>query len=221
MCENFLGCRPHWGLFKHIFTIRSQSVKKAKSSDSKTHVIQMCGGLGIQKRNRSAFPAVTLPESVRGWQSSWFYCQDVPTPGHSTGLPPFSFDRVQTPAPLKVTAAETMETRMVVDRVVQLINDGVTGLDLLEVFLSRRIQPLQARDHPMWLYSGPDDTARVHPEEVPLDTVALWLKGITGNQDNPRGSRRVVPFGSDIPPDKVHSPLRLFSICVPTALGIG
>ena len=23
MCENFLGCRPHWGLFKHIFTIRS------------------------------------------------------------------------------------------------------------------------------------------------------------------------------------------------------
>ena len=23
MCENFLGCRPHWGLFKHIFTCRS------------------------------------------------------------------------------------------------------------------------------------------------------------------------------------------------------
>ena len=33
MCENFLGCRPHWGLLKHIFTIRSQSVKKANSSD--------------------------------------------------------------------------------------------------------------------------------------------------------------------------------------------
>ena len=84
---------------------------------------------------------MTLPESVRGWQSSWFCCQDVATPGHSTGLPPFSFDRVQTPAPLKVTAAETMETRMLVDRVVLLINDGVTGLDLLEVFLARRIQP--------------------------------------------------------------------------------
>ena len=53
---------------------------------------------------------------------------------------------------------------MLVDRVVQLINDGVMGLDLLEVFLSRRIQPLQARDHPMWLYPGPDNTARVHPE---------------------------------------------------------
>ena len=39
MCENFLGCRPHWGLFKHIFTIHSQSVKKEKTSDEKTHVI--------------------------------------------------------------------------------------------------------------------------------------------------------------------------------------
>lgn len=78
----------------------------------------MCGGLGIEKRHRSAFPAMTLPESVRGWQSTWFYFQDVAAPGQSTGLPPFLFDRVQTPTPLKVTADETMETRMLVDRVV-------------------------------------------------------------------------------------------------------
>ena len=78
---------------------------------------------------------------------------------------------------------------MLVDRVVQLINDSVTGLDLLEVFLARRIHPLQSHDHLMLLYSGPGDSTRVHPEEVPLGTVALWLKGITGNQDNPRGSR--------------------------------
>ena len=74
MCENFLGCRPHWGLFKHIFTCRSQTVKKASPDDERTKVIQMCGGLGIQMRSKSAFPAMTLPESVRGWQSTWFYC---------------------------------------------------------------------------------------------------------------------------------------------------
>ena len=39
MCECFLGCPAHWGLFKHIFTVRSQSVKKARSSDDRTHVI--------------------------------------------------------------------------------------------------------------------------------------------------------------------------------------
>ena len=92
---------------------------------------------------------MTLPESVRGWQSTWFYCQDLPTPGQSTGLPHFTFDHVQTPSSLKVTASENVETKMLVEKVFQLINEGVTGMDLLEVFLSQRIQPLQARDHPM------------------------------------------------------------------------
>lgn len=43
---------------------------------------------------------------------------------------------------------------MLMERVVQRIREGVTGMDLVEVFLSRRIQPLQARDHSMWMYSG-------------------------------------------------------------------
>ena len=85
---------------------------------------------------------MTLPESVRGWQSTWFYRQDIAAPGQSTGLPHFTFDHVQTPAPLKVSATESVETKMLVEKVVQLINEGVTGLDLLDVFLSRCIQLL-------------------------------------------------------------------------------
>ena len=92
---------------------------------------------------------------------------------------------------------------MLVERVVQLINQGVTGMDLLEVFLSRRNQPLQARDHSMWMYSRAGDTARVHPEEVEAKTVAEWLMGITGNKDNPRGARRVDPLSDSNLPDKV------------------
>nr|XP_020191627.1 protein IWS1 homolog [Aegilops tauschii subsp. strangulata] len=78
-------------------------------------------------------------------------------------------------------------------------------MDLLEVFLSRRIQPLQARDHPMWMYSGTEDTARVHPEEVTGETVAQWLRSITGNKDNPRGSWRVLPFDANNEPDKIYT----------------
>ena len=92
---------------------------------------------------------------------------------------------------------------MLVERVVQFVRQGVTGMDLLKVFLSRRIQPLQARDHSMWMYSGANDTARVHPEEVTDEMVALWLKGITGNKDNPRRARRVDPFDTDNQPDMV------------------
>ena len=134
LCKNFLGCRPHWGLFKHIFTCRSQTVKKANPNDERTQVIQMCGGLGVQMRSKSAFPAMTLPESVRGWQSTWFYCQD-----QSTGLPPFSMSRVNKPSSLKVLPEEKAQVKMLMERVVQLIRDGVTGMDLLEVFLRRYI----------------------------------------------------------------------------------
>ena len=39
LCKNFLGCRPHSGLFKHIFTCHSQTVKKANPNDERTRVI--------------------------------------------------------------------------------------------------------------------------------------------------------------------------------------
>ena len=107
-------------------------------------MIQMCGGLEIQMRGKSTFLAMILPESVRGWQSTWFYYKDQPTPGQSTGLPPFTMDRVRKPSSLKVLPEEKAQVRVLVERVVQLIHDGVTGMDLLEVFLQRRIQPLQA-----------------------------------------------------------------------------
>ena len=117
-------------------------MKKANPSDERTRVIQMCGRLGIQMRGKSAFPAMTLPDSVRGWQSTWFYCKDKPTPGHSTGLPPFSLARVQKPTSLRVTPSEKVEVTMLMERVVQWIHEGVIGMDLREVFLGRHIQPL-------------------------------------------------------------------------------
>jgi hypothetical protein len=98
---------------------------------------------------------------------------------------------------LTVEEEEKGEVAILVDAVVALVQGAVTGMDLLEVFLSRRIQPLQARDHPMWMYSGTEDTARVHPEEVAEETVAQWLRSITGNKDNPRGARRILPFDAN------------------------
>ena len=45
---------------------------------------------------------------------------------------------------MKVIPEEKARVKVLVERVVQLIPDGVTGMDLLEVFLRRRIQLLQA-----------------------------------------------------------------------------
>ena len=102
-----------------------------------------------------------------------------------------------------VMPEEKAHVKALVERVVQLFHDGVTRMDLLEVFLSRRIQPLQARDHPMWMYSGREDSTRIHLEEVSEDILENWLRGITGNKDNPRGSRRVIPFDHSRQPEQV------------------
>ena len=93
--------------------------------------------------------------------------------------------------------------KMLMEHVVQLVRDGVTGMDLLEVFLRRRIQPLQYRGHPMWLYCGTEDTTRVHPEAVDDATLERWVAAITGNKDNPRGARRIPPLDYTYTPDTV------------------
>ena len=102
--------------------------------------------------------------------------------------------RVNKPSSLKVVPEEKAQVKMLMERVVQLIRDGVTGMDLLAVFLRRRIQPFQYRGHPMWLYFGTEDTTRVHPEEVDNATLERWMTAITRNKDNPRGARRIPPL---------------------------
>ena len=93
--------------------------------------------------------------------------------------------------------------KMLMEQVVQLIHDGVIGMDLLEVFLRRRIQPLQYWGHPMWLYSGTEETTWVHPEEVDDATLERWMTAITGNKDNPRGARKIPPLDQSYEADKV------------------
>ena len=74
-------------------------------------------------------------------------------------------DRVNKPSSLKVIPEEKADTKMLMDRVVQLVRHGVTGMDLLEVFLRRRIQPLQFRSHCMWLYRGTEEIGRASCRE--------------------------------------------------------
>ena len=55
----------------------------------------------------------------------------------------------------------------------------------------------------MWLYSGLDDTTRIHPEEVTDEMLEGWLSSIIGNKDNPRGARRVIPLDNSYDMDQV------------------
>ena len=59
---------------------------------------------------------------------------------------------------LTVSKEEKTEVDILVIALVALVQNGVNSLDLLEVFLQRRIQPLQARAHPMWEYTRLSET---------------------------------------------------------------
>ena len=80
---------------------------------------------------------------------------------------------------LSVVKEEKIEVSILSSTMVAVVNAGVNGMDLLETFLTRRIQPLQARAHSMWLYEGSNDPTRVHPEEVVETNVGARTKSIT------------------------------------------
>jgi hypothetical protein len=42
----------------------------------------------------------------------------------------------------------------------------LSGYEVAVDFVGRRIQPLQARAHPVFDYSGPEDTTRVSPRGI-------------------------------------------------------
>ncbi|KAI4991474.1 hypothetical protein ZWY2020_039845 [Hordeum vulgare] len=128
------------------------------------------------------------------------------------GLDLVENDRPTSPRILTIFEDEKAEVEMFVGEVISLVRNGLTGMDLLETFLSRRIQPLRARDHAMWHYSGSEDSTRSHHEEVSEETVSQWIKSITGPCDNPVGSKRVMPYSAENKPRKMewtnlHSPV--------------
>lgn len=51
--------------------------------------------------------------------------------------------------------------RKLAEKVTELTNKGLTLQQVMHVALSRGVQPLQARAHPMWQFTGKNDPTRV------------------------------------------------------------
>lgn len=200
LCENYIGCPPHWAFFKHIFSCRSQTIKKTSPTNGKTKVIQLCGGLGIQVKSSGTFPAIRFPETIKLWQNTWFYCKDIPTSGSQTGLPIYTGERFETLKSLRVSKDEKVDVDILVEALVGVKRAGVDDIDLLEVFISHRIQPLQEKLRPMYTYDGLSDSTRVSSKAITVAKIEARVKRITAERDDVRGSGKVPPF------DRAHLP---------------
>src|SRR3954470_17637749 len=74
LCEGFIGIDPHWNLFRTIYSIKPQKIKKSGEGGG-AEMNHLCGGLFLAKRQGCQYFSSNLNESVMNWQNSWFYCK--------------------------------------------------------------------------------------------------------------------------------------------------
>jgi hypothetical protein len=102
----------------------------------------------------------------------WFYAKDKPSAGQKFGLEEFcptGVLRSRASWAHELTDEEMKITQTLMDKIQQLWampEKEVSGLQLIHIFIERRVQPLSARAHCMWDYTGRRDPTRFSPDEL-------------------------------------------------------
>ena len=114
-----------------------------------------------------------------------------------------------------LSPAEEAEANDLLSRVADLRfapGKELTGMQLICTFLKRRIQPLQARVHGMWEYSGLQDPTRTSPEEISGEELEARVRQITHlkRDDSFAEPTAAITFSSENPLPEVTEALTLF-----------
>ena len=64
MCESFLRIPPHFGLWLKTFNVKPKVVRGQQAE---------CGGAMLGKMPNATWLEGSFVETVKGWQSGWFY----------------------------------------------------------------------------------------------------------------------------------------------------
>ncbi|KAM0844478.1 hypothetical protein ACQ4PT_057038 [Festuca glaucescens] len=138
----------------------------------------------------------------------WFYVRDQPIGDQEYRLAPFSTDEVQTKRTWKhdMIEAEVVEVDKLMAQV-QELQEKVYGVQIITTFIKHRVQPLQARAHTLWLYSGPLDPTRVSKEDFSVRELEKSVKNVTRlkTEDELPGEPSVAPYGIGNPLPKRNS----------------
>ena len=200
LCEGFLGIEPHWNLFRHIYILKSQKVKRSGGVE----LIHLCGGMFLSKRQGVQFFQSSLPDSVKNWQNSWFYCKVDTAPGART-LPPYSEARLADTRGWnpRLTNLEKQQVQPMMEEIVNMKRKGLDAMDLIALFVSRRVQPLQARVRRMWEYTGLEDPTRLSKKPMNQREFEQIMKIITSVTHGAQMKGRVKPLDCNRPPTLV------------------
>ena len=155
LCELFLGCEPHFGLWRKLFCLVPRTQGES---------LCQVGGAEVWRIAETGYLSGTPKKAPKNWPLEWFYIDDVPLPDPvQTGLPKFCN------APLRPRLSwrprgpqeeDTREIHFLMSRIKLLAKSGLTIVEVMAICIMRGVQPLQYRGKPMWHFNGEDDVTR-------------------------------------------------------------
>jgi hypothetical protein len=166
LCEMFLGCEAHFELWRKYFCL----VPRTRDG-----TIFEVGGAEVCRIAGTGYPVGT-PKEFEMWTSEWFYIEDVPLfdptrrglPEYSDAFPKKRYNW----RPKSLPQEESAEVLRLSTHVRLLAHHKLTMIDVMAAVLTRCVQPLQQRVHPLWRYNGTSDTTRSR-RLGPADQTAL------------------------------------------------
>jgi hypothetical protein len=172
LSEGYLGIRPRVDLFQLFFSVR------ANYEDDGS--LRTCGTVCFLPRRSKEYPFITPLDSAIGWRGSWFFMADKPAPSQPRGLPPFK--NVAAESRDSWTAVNdgsaTPNVKLLAWRIAKLSMDGLKGIDTINCWISRRIQPLQHRDRLMHEYTGANDGMHCSGQELDPKVVEKRIRSL-------------------------------------------
>ncbi|KAK1607903.1 hypothetical protein QYE76_031576 [Lolium multiflorum] len=182
--EGYVGITPTIDKFSYFYNLRKNSIQDTTLPHPKPFV--RCGGCILAPRQGSIFYKLAGLESVRTWQKSFFYIRNG-GPEDFINLPEY------VPGPPAMTnwlhnPKDHKESKRVAD-FVELLQEGtkLSSADIVRLFLSRRVLPLQRRAHKMSQMSGQRDPTRMTTFSLSPEDLILKAKQICRNTLRPDG----------------------------------
>ena len=145
VCEAFLCIQPHFGLWLKTFNVKPKVVKGTQAE---------CGGAMLGKMPNVLWFEGAFVESVKGWQSGWFYITEPRDPKWAAA-PEF-----RSGIPTQLTSWKekgllwgSSEELTGLQACIQKLVKKLRLVNVVQVMLVRRILPCQERAFNLWEFN--------------------------------------------------------------------
>jgi hypothetical protein len=143
------------------------------------------GGFSCQVRPDMPYFNLQTPENNPGWRTKWFYAKDKFSAGEDFRLEEFWATIVLRPQVSwrhELSHEEMEITEPLMEKIQQLRatpKKELSGIQLIQTFIERRIQPLAARAHYMWDYIDHRDSTQITPDELHKAEINDCVRAVT------------------------------------------